>query len=289
MAGNKRGVQLMLLLQLWTGVLTIAVLSLDEGVLTLKPQVQPPVDIPNPDPPVRRDVYYNGKIFDITHLIYPGMPKWGVPDGMGQVVTVTESMKNGSDCYVSEMKLPSHTGTHVDAPSHFFEEYYEKGYDTSTLNLKTLNGPALVVDVPRNSNITAEVMQNLRIPQGIGRVLFRTVSIITAISMILLSQSSRRKLMHQSEFHSDYVGIMKDGAEWIVDNTNIKLVGIDYLSIASYNDAVPTHQALLRSRKIVVVEGLNLDKVTAGIYDLHCLPIRVLGAEGTPTRCILMS
>ncbi|OAY45546.1 cyclase-like protein 2 [Manihot esculenta] len=275
MATNNMGLlQLMLLLQLWTGVLTQlaeAVRSLDEEVLTL---TAPASSRDYPDPPARRDVYSNGKIHDITHLINPKMPKWGSPDGMGQVVTIIDDMKKGAVAYTSEMDLPSHTGTHVDAPSHFFEDYFDKGFDTSTLSLKTLNGPALVVDVPRNSNITAEVMKNLQIPQGIHRVLFRTLN-------------SDRKLMYQSEFHSDYVGIMGDGANWIVDNTDIKLVGIDYLSIASYTDAVPTHQALLKNREIVIVEGLKLDDVAAGIYDLHCLPLRVLGAEGTPARCIL--
>ncbi|KAG8650767.1 hypothetical protein MANES_07G070100v8 [Manihot esculenta] len=260
MAGNKMDLlQLMLLLQLWIGVLTLT-----EAVRN------------DSDPPVRGDIYSNGKIYDITHLINPKMPKWGSPDGMGQVVTIIDDMQEGAEAYTSEMDLPSHTGTHVNAPSHFFEDYFEQGFDTSTLSLKTLNGPALVVDVPRNTNITAEVMRNLQIPQGIHRLLFRTLN-------------TDRKLMYQSKFHSDYVGITGNGANWIVDNTNIKLVGIDYLSIATYTDAVPTHHALLRSREIVIVEGLKLDNVKAGIYDLHCLPLRVLGAEGTPARCILMS
>ncbi|KAG8650796.1 cyclase-like protein 2 [Manihot esculenta] len=276
MAGNRRDVlQLMLLLQIWAAVLTLAkaVRSLDEEVLTL---TTPASSRDYPNPPARRDVYSHGKIHDITHLINPRMPKWGSPDGMGKVVTIIDDMKKGAVAYTSEMDLPSHTGTHVDAPSHFFEEYFERGFDTSTLSLKTLNGPALVIDVPRNSNITAEVMKNLQISQGIHRVLFRTLN-------------TDRKLMYTRKFHSDYVGIVKDGASWIVDNTNITLVGIDYLSIATYDDAVPTHQTLLKSRKIVIVEGLKLNKVPAGIYDLHCLPIKVLGAEGTPARCILMS
>ncbi|XP_057990871.1 cyclase-like protein 2 [Hevea brasiliensis] len=108
-AGTMRRVQLMLLLQLCPGILTLAVRSLDEGVLRIAV-------------PERREVYNNGKIYDITHLITPEMSKWGTADGMGQVVTVIDSIKNGSDAYVSEMKLPSHTGTNVDAPSHFFEE-----------------------------------------------------------------------------------------------------------------------------------------------------------------------
>ncbi|KAF2321048.1 hypothetical protein GH714_033193 [Hevea brasiliensis] len=112
--GTMRRVQLMLLLQLCTGILTTAVRSLDERVLRIAV-------------PERREVYDDGKIYDITHLITPEMPKWGTADGMGQVLTVIDSIKNGSDAYVSEMKLPSHTGTHVDAPSHFLKNTMKKG------------------------------------------------------------------------------------------------------------------------------------------------------------------
>ncbi|GKE06673.1 kynurenine formamidase-like isoform X1, partial [Tanacetum coccineum] len=40
--------------------------------------------------------------------------------------------------------------------------------------------------------------------------------------------------------------------------------------------------------EIILVEGLKLDDVEAGIYNVHCLPLRLLGAEGSPIRCILI-
>ncbi|KAK4377253.1 hypothetical protein RND71_003549 [Anisodus tanguticus] len=84
------------------------------------------------------------------------------------------------------------------------------------------------------------------------------------------------------------VGFMKDGAQWLVDNTDIKLVGIDYLSIAAYDDLIPVHLVFLKSREIIVVEALKLDDIEAGIYTVHCLTLRMLGAEGSPVRCILI-
>ncbi|KAJ9175267.1 hypothetical protein P3X46_013838 [Hevea brasiliensis] len=258
MARTMRRVQILLLLQLCKWVITL--------------EARPLADVPIA---VTREFYGNGRIFDITHRINPEMPSWDSKNGVGQVVKLVASMKNGSNDNLSEMKFSSHTGTHVDAPSHFFEEYYEAGYDTSTLDMKTLNGPALLVDVPRNSNITAEVVKSLKIPKGIHRVLFRTLN-------------TDRKLMFKKEFDSSYVGFLSDGAKWLVQNTDIKLVGLDYLSVAAYTDLVQTHRVLLKSREIVIVEGLKLDDIKPGLYDLHCLPMRVLGAEGTPTRCILM-
>ncbi|PQM38057.1 kynurenine formamidase-like [Prunus yedoensis var. nudiflora] len=149
------------------------------------------------------------------------------------------------------MKFSVHSGKHVDTPGHVFDHFYDSGFDVDTLDLEVLNGPALVVDVPRDKNITAEVMKALNIPRGVRRVLFRT-------------SNTDRKLMWKKEFDTCYVGFMKDGAKWLVENTDIKLVGGHSL------------------------EGLKLDGVPAGIYSVHCLPLRLIGADGSPTRCILI-
>ncbi|XP_009770153.1 cyclase-like protein 2 isoform X2 [Nicotiana sylvestris] len=225
--------------------------------------------------PVRREVYGDGRIFDITHRLSPDMPSWGLENGLGQFLWLPNSMKNGSLANNSEMKLPTHTGTHIDAPGHVYDHYFDAGFDIDTLDLEVLNGPALVVDVPRDKNLTADVMQSLHIPKGVKRVLFRTLN-------------TDRRLMWKKAFDTSYVGFMKDGAQWLVDNTDIKLVGIDYLSVAAFDDLIPSHLVFLKSREIILVEGLKLDDIETGIYNVHCLPLRLLGAEGSPIRCILI-
>lgn len=224
--------------------------------------------------PLRREVYGNGRIIDITHRVTPTTPCGGF-EGVGEVVSLSLSMKNGSDYNFSIMKLPVHAGTHVDAPGHMYDRYFDAGFDVDSLDLDVLNGPALLVDVPRDKNITADVMKSLNIPKGARRVLFRTLN-------------TDRKLMFKKEFDTSYVGFMKDGAQWLVDNTDIKLVGIDYLSVAAYADLIPAHLVFLEGREIILVEGLKLDDIQPGIYDVHCLPLRLLGAEGSPIRCILI-
>ncbi|XP_050365897.1 cyclase-like protein 2 [Argentina anserina] len=225
--------------------------------------------------PPRREVYGDGRIFDISHRFSPDMPAFESADGVGQFLWLPKSMKNGSIANNSEMKLPTHTGTHVDAPGHVFDHYFDAGFDVDTLDLDVLNGVALLVDVPRDKNITAEVMEGLHIPKGVRRVLFRTLN-------------TDRRLMFQKEFDSSYVGFMKDGARWLVENTDIKLIGIDYLSVAAYDDLIPSHLVLLEGREIILVEGLKLDDIQPGIYYVHCLPLRLPGAEGSPIRCILI-
>ncbi|KAL4319563.1 hypothetical protein GQ457_18G016280 [Hibiscus cannabinus] len=216
----------------------------------------------------------NAKIFDITHKITSQLPTFNSTNGLGHFIWLVSSIRNGSLDNASEFKLGTHTGTHVDAPGHFFQKYYEEGFDVTTLSLQTLNGPALVVEVPRNQNLTAEVMKSLNIPRRVHRVLFKTLN-------------TDRRLMHKTEFASDYTGFRKEGAQWLVDNTDIKLVGLDYLSVAAYVDLAPTHHVFLRSREIVLVEGLNLDGIEPGKYTVHCLPLRMVGADGCPARCIL--
>ncbi|XP_071737358.1 cyclase-like protein 2 [Rutidosis leptorrhynchoides] len=266
---------------LTTLIITISSSTANDAYPSQNTAVETPCDLVNDDggssslSPVRREVYDGGRIIDISHRFRPDMPSWLSDDGLGQFLKLPASMKNGSHANVSEMKIVVHTGTHVDAPGHMIDHYFDAGFDVDTLDLHVLNGPALLVDVPRDSNITAEVMKSLNIPKGVIRVLFRTLN-------------TDRRLMWKKQFDTSYVGFMKDGAQWLKDNTDIKLVGIDYLSVAAFVHSVPTHRVFFESREIILVEGLKLDDVEAGLYDVHCLPLRLLGAEGSPIRCILI-
>ncbi|CAN8229484.1 unnamed protein product [Cochlearia groenlandica] len=229
----------------------------------------------NDPKPIRREVYEGGEIYDISHRYTAEMPAWESSVGLGNYLRLAASMKNGSFANVSEMKLSVHSGTHIDAPGHFIDKYYDAGFDSDSLDLKTLNGPALVVDVPRDKNITAEVMKSLNIPKGVRRVLFRTVN-------------TDKRLMFKKEFDSSFAGFMTDGAKWLVENTDIKLVGLDYLSFAAFDESPATHKVILAGRDIIPVEALKLDNIEVGMYSLHCLPLRLVRSEGAPTRCILI-
>ncbi|GFP84602.1 hypothetical protein PHJA_000604100 [Phtheirospermum japonicum] len=90
--------------------------------------------------PVRREVYGGGRIIDISHRYHSEMPSWESDDGVGQFLWLAKSMKNGSQANNSEMKLGAHTGTHVDAPGHVFDHYFDAGFDVDTLDLEVLNG-----------------------------------------------------------------------------------------------------------------------------------------------------
>lgn len=199
------------------------------------------------------------------------MPAFGSANGIGPVVNETR----GKETYYGVITLNTHMGTHVDSPGHLFEDLYLSGFDVDSLDLNTLNGPVLVVDTPRDNNITAEVLQSLNIPEGEKRVIFKTLN-------------TDRNLMQMREFTPNYTAFTTDGAEWLVKNTNIKLVGIDYMSVAIKDEIVPVHKVLLARKDIIPVENLKLDEIKPGSYTIHCLPLRLPKADGSPARCILI-
>jgi arylformamidase len=167
---------------------------------------------------------------------------------------------------LSRMELGTHTGTHVDAPLHFVDG--AAGADG--LPLDALVGPAVVVDARgAPGDIDADALAALEVP-ATERLLLRT---------------RNEDLWERDAFAPDYVGVAEDAARELVA-MGMRLVGIDYLSIAPSDDPAPTHRALLEAG-VVVVEGLDLRAAPPGRYDLVCLPLRIEDGDGAPARALL--
>jgi arylformamidase len=85
------------------------------------------------------------------------------------------------------------------------------------------------------------------------------------------------------------VAFAPDAARWLAER-GVRLVGVDYLSVDPYEaqgaEPYPAHRILL-SAGVVIVEGLNLAEVPPGPYELVCLPLKLVGADGAPARVIL--
>ncbi|GAX77655.1 hypothetical protein CEUSTIGMA_g5098.t1 [Chlamydomonas eustigma] len=212
--------------------------------------------------------------FDITATIAPELPTWDSGTGLGQGACVkTKDMSKGDNCYASFLSMSAHTGTHIDMPSHFSPQAMLDGKTAEKTDLGLLMGPVLVIEVPYGSNITAPVLKALDIAPEATRVIFKT-------------DSTSKGLMQRTAFESSYTGLTATGAKFLADNTHIKTVGIDYLSVGIYEECAEAHMELFK-KDIMVVEGLVLEGVPPGWYSMTCLPLKVLGAEGVPARCIL--
>ena len=208
------------------------------------------------------------RIYDISLTISPEIPIW--PGDPRVVLERIATIESGSEVNLTRLELSAHTGTHVDAPFHLFSS---DAMTVDQLSLKILSGRAYLLNLPDCDLITAKVLEHAEIPPRSRRVLFKTRNSIYWSS-------------HVNGFQKDFVALSKDGAQWLVDR-GVKLVGIDYLSIAPYNETRPTHEILLKAG-VVVIEGLDLSNVSQGRYTLHCLPLKLAGADGAPARAILV-
>jgi arylformamidase len=207
------------------------------------------------------------RTYDITLTITPQSIVW--PGDPPVRIRQTSSIASGDTSNVSEVSMSCHTGTHVDAPDHFLNN----GITVEDLSLDLLVGRAYVLHLPDVSTITASVLMKAEIPPRTRRLLFKT-------------RNSQLWADGMKEFQTDFVGLSVDAAELLVDR-NVKLVGIDYLSIAPYKMGTQVHSILLAAG-VVVIEGLDLSMVSQGRYTLHCLPLKLGGVEGSPTRAILV-
>jgi arylformamidase len=207
------------------------------------------------------------RIYDISLSISPRLPVW--PGDPPIALERVNAIARGDDYNVSRLQMSVHSGTHVDAPSHKID-----GAETAeALSLKTLTGRAYVLHLPEAGEISAAVLEQADIPPRTRRLLFKT-------------RNSELWSASSATFHKDFVAITPDGAQYLVDR-GVKLVGVDYFSVAPFDDSVPTHEIFLKAG-IILVEGLDLSKVSQGRYTLYCLPLKLNGSDGAPARAILV-
>ena len=172
----------------------------------------------------------------------------------------------GDSSNVSTLHMSAHTGTHVDAPRHVFDQ----GAGTESLPLELLIGRARVIEIDSRAGVAAEDLAPIDLSDDI-RVLIKT---------------HNSRLWGSPDFHEDYVGVTDSGAKHLVEH-GIKVVGVDYLSVEKFhNPGAPAHHVLLGAGTIVI-EGLNLREVDPGVYEMFCLPLRVVGSDGAPARVVL--
>jgi arylformamidase len=204
------------------------------------------------------------RLLDVTVPLAAGIAAYpGNPDFELQPV---KRIADGGSSNVSRLVLGTHTGTHVDAPRHFFDD----GVGVDALPLDLLVGRARVVEIGRRGGISESDLAAAGLREDL-RVLLKTPN---------------SALWNGEGFHQDYTYMTEAGARYLVDQ-GVKVVGIDYLSIEQFKKAgAPAHRALL-SQGVVIIEALNLAEVEAGMYEMYCLPLRVVGGDGAPARVIL--
>ena len=206
---------------------------------------------------------------DVTYPISPDMPSWpGQPDV--ELRRLSTIQKPG-DANVSFLGLSVHTGTHLDAPGH----YIGGDDDVAAAPLSIMTGTVRLARIATPGHVTADDIQQYEArtrPLARGqRVMFRTHN----------SDSDWTR----EPFNESYAAIAPDAARLLVDR-GVDLVGVDYLSVAPFDDPATTHRLLLHAR-VWVIEGLDLRRVDEGEYDYLAAPLKILGSDASPLRVLL--
>lgn len=204
------------------------------------------------------------KLIDVSVPLDANLPTY--PGSTPFSLEATKRIANGDSSNVSAVHMSLHSGTHVDAPRHFFDN--APGADV--LPLEMLIGRTRVIEVTSR--------------KGIGPDELSAINLSEDVRLLIKTHNSR--LWSSPEFRQEYVGVTEAGARHLIDH-GIKVLGVDYLSVEEFRTpGAPAHHALLGGGTIVI-EGLNLRDVEPGVYEMYCLPLRLVGADGAPARVVL--
>jgi len=157
--------------------------------------------------------------------------------------------------------IDSHHGTHIDAPSHFIEG----GKNISEINTNLFFGEVQIITVDNNV---------------IDSTFLKTIDIKT--NKIFFNCVNNNML---KPFNENYTAIDESGAKYLT-NWNMKMVGINYVSIEKYKNNDFSAHKLLLGNDVLIVEGLNLKNIDDGVYEYILLPINTY-KEASPCRCFL--
>jgi len=204
------------------------------------------------------------KLIDVSLPLDATLPTY--PSNTPFSLEAIQRRARGDNSNVSTLHMSAHSGTHVDAPRHFFDD----GPGADLLPLDMLCGRTRVIEITSRKTVSAEDLAAVDLSEDV-RVLIKT---------------HNSRLWGDATFHTDYVGMSESGAKHLVEH-GVKVVGIDYLSVEQFRTpGAPAHHVLLGAGTIVI-EGLNLRDVEPGIYEMYCLPLAIVGSDGAPARVVL--
>lgn len=206
----------------------------------------------------------NSAWIDLTVPVSAETPVW--PDDPVPRLTRIVDFVPGADFRLSVLNFGLHTGTHVDAPLH----YIKGGRDVSKLDLWKMQGEVMVVDATIVEVITVDFLTSFYWKQ-VKRVFFKTFS--------------NKVYKNEVVIRRPYRALDASAANWLAAQ-GIVLCGIDGLTIAIESQIGDAHHALLKN-EVVVIEHLDLSKLTPGLYEMIALPMLIPGAEAAPARVLV--
>ncbi|HYF91335.1 MAG TPA: arylformamidase [Symbiobacteriaceae bacterium] len=204
------------------------------------------------------------KLYDISHPLCNATAHW--PGDEPFRLERTASLAEGAAVNLSRLSLSPHNGTHADAPYH----YVDTGPGIDEVSLDRYIGPARLVALEGRTMITEADLQGLDLA-GVERLLFRTGS-----------------FPDYTQFDLDFTAFEPAAIEHLA-SIGVRLIGTDGHSMDPRTSKdLPAHRACGRAG-ILIIENLNLADVPPGDYELIALPLKLVGADGSPLRAVLRS
>lgn len=166
------------------------------------------------------------------------------------------------------LRICTHTGTHIDAPSHMINE----GKSIDEFNLNRFLGKALIIDVINCKTIDINyILKYKEKIKHIDFVVFRT---------------GWERYWKTEMYLRDYPTLTEDAAKWLC-NFNIKGIGIDTISIDKFDSIdFEVHNIILSKDKIVIENLNNLSNIKSEIFTLIATPLKIKSGDASPVRAI---
>jgi arylformamidase len=208
------------------------------------------------------------KWIDVSQPIGDGMICW--PGRRPPDHNWEKQIVDGDHCNTSIWTLSAHTGTHIDAPLHFVNG----GKSIDLISPDLLIGKCRVVDLEGAGNLGNSKPSGLELAQGKSycgesRLLIRT-----------------RPSMVDDKYAHHGALLSLETARMLIDS-GLVLIGTDRLSVDdTQSDDYAVHHFLLQAG-CIIIEGLSLEGLDSGWYQMIALPLRLEGAEASPARVFL--
>jgi arylformamidase len=209
------------------------------------------------------------RILDISRPVAAGIPVWPGDTPFDYRLSWRIG-RDGSPVNVGAVTMSLHTGAHVDAPFHFGDDLQ----DVASMDLSKYLGPCVVAAAApgtgplRPADLPASVAADLR---SAPRLLVRTYPAARPVG-----------------FDVHLRPLSPELADWLADRGAV-LVGLDSDSMDAFDSKdLPSHRRLTE-RGVAILEGIDLSAAPPGLYDLVALPLRLVGADASPVRAVLVT
>lgn len=203
------------------------------------------------------------KLWDITQPLRPGLPVW--PGDTAYCEERTWQIDTDCPVNVSKVTLSTHSGTHADAPLHYDPE----GLPSGEIDLSFYLGPCLLLDVTGSGSLVR--------PADIAPAL-------TDPAERLLLKTYRKTPLEQ--WDNDFTAVAPETIDALAA-AGYRLIGTDTPSLdPQTSKSMEAHHAVRRAG-MAILEGLVLDAVPAGRYELIALPIKFANLDAAPVRAVL--